>query len=102
MSLFSRLSLLHHTDHPAPANPTLIAPECHAPDCHYDGDQYVMVKCRCCGHWFCPEHVDAEESVRLINTTEPAVEGLSYYLGLCLGCRGAMRQQHPTNSAWLL
>jgi hypothetical protein len=26
---------------------------------------------------------------------------LSYYVGLCLGCCGTIRQQHPTNSAWL-
>lgn len=84
------------------SKPVLIAPECHAPDCHYDGDQYTMIKCRSCEQWFCPDHIDAQETVQLIKTVDPTFQGISYYVGLCLGCRGTMRQQQPTTSRWLL
>ena len=81
--------------------PVLIAPECHVSDCHHGGDQYTMVKCRCCEQWYCSDHVDMQETVRQVRTVDPVLHGLSYYVGLCLGCCGAIRQQHPTNSAWL-
>ena len=80
----------------------LIAPECYAPGCHHDGDQYTMIKCRECHRWYCPEHVDQQEAVRLITLAHPAPQSLSYYLGLCFACRGALRERQPTQSAWLL
>jgi hypothetical protein len=83
-------------------NPLLIAPECHAADCQHAGDQYTMIKCRCCEQWYCSDHVDTQETVQLVKTVDRAFQGLSYYMGLCLGCRGEMRQQRPTNSHWLL
>ena len=80
----------------------LIAPECHASGCHHDGDQYTMIKCRQCQHWYCPEHVDMSETARLITLADPKLQNLSYYLGLCFSCRGALREQQPARSAWLL
>ena len=81
--------------------PVLISPECHAAECHNSGDQYTMIKCRNCEQWYCSEHVDMQETALQVKTVDPVLHGLAYYVGLCLGCRGTMREQHPTNSAWL-
>jgi hypothetical protein len=61
-----------------------------------------MIKCRQCQHWYCPEHVDMSETARLITLADPKLQNLSYYLGLCFSCRGALREQQPARSAWLL
>lgn len=81
--------------------PTLIAPECHAPGCHHDGDQYQMVKCRGCGHWFCPEHLASEDDRRDIALVNSGVRGLAYYMGSCPSCRQQLQLRQPVDSAWL-
>ncbi len=45
--------------------PVLITPECHTPGCHNDGDQFTMIKCRLCGHWFCGSHLDPAQTLQL-------------------------------------
>lgn len=86
---------MHHSD------PVLIAPECYAPGCHHDGDQYTMVKCRSCGHWFCAEHFTGEDEGRGIALVDSGLRGLSYYLGLCARCRERQQVRHAANSTWL-
>ena len=100
--------------------PLFIAPECSAPGCHHNGDQYLMVKCRGCGHWFCEEHIEPTEPVETDGTTEgdgslterisnvPTVkrvdtglQGLAYYLGYCRTCREQQAQRRPVDSSWL-
>ncbi len=80
------------SDQPAP---TVIAPECHVQGCHYDGDQYTMVKCRSCDHWFCPEHLGSNETVRRVSMVDTGLPGLSYYLGLCAECRNKLSMKRP-------
>lgn len=85
-----------------PDTPMLIAPECHAPGCHHDGDQYSMVKCSTCGHWFCPEHIEMnDEHGRRVTLVESGLRGLSYYLGRCADCRERFTPRKRTDSAWL-
>jgi hypothetical protein len=82
--------------------PIFIAPECHAPGCHHDGDQYTMVKCRSCDHWFCTEHLDSQDTIRRISIVETGLPGLSYYLGLCTTCRGTqVQRRRRVDSSWL-
>lgn len=83
------------------AAPVLIAPECHTPGCHHDGDQYAMVKCRGCGHWFCPEHVQAADGQRDVALVHSGLHGLAYYLGRCPTCREQFERRQPNDSAWL-
>ena len=84
------------------ADPVFIAPECHVQGCHYDGDQYTMVKCRVCDHWFCPEHLGSNETVRRVSMVDTGLPGLSYYLGLCADCRQKLSQRRrPVDSSWL-
>jgi hypothetical protein len=82
--------------------PTIIVPECHASDCHHDGDQYTMVKCRNCDQWYCTDHIVMQEGAHQIKSVDPALHGVTYYLGLCLGCLGSERQQRPVNTTWIL
>lgn len=82
--------------------PAVIAPECHADGCHHDGDQYTMVKCRSCDHWFCTEHLDSQDTIRRVSMVETGLPGLTYYQGLCATCRGQHAQQRrPVDSSWL-
>ncbi len=86
------------------STPFLIAPECYAPGCHHDGDQYTMVKCRSCGHWFCGEHLSSDASAdsrRDVALVESGLRGLSFYLGLCATCRHLPPERHPVDSSWL-
>src|SRR5262245_47967220 len=78
---------------PAPT-PMVITPECGAPGCSVTGDQYTMVRCRLCDHWFCPDHIDAEEGVTLARPVRPALRGLAYYQGLCVLCQRAPATSH--------
>jgi hypothetical protein len=91
------------------AAPLLIAPECSAQGCHHDGDQFRMIKCRSCGHWFCEEHIVAAEgnqsqrvtrspTVKLVDT---GLHGLAYYLGCCVACREQQPERRPVDSSWL-
>jgi hypothetical protein len=93
-------------DHPmmTRTTPMLIAPECHAAGCHHDGDQYLMVKCRACGHWFCPEHIASNNSQRDIILVDSGLRGLSYYLGRCVACQQSEQQapvRQRVDSSWL-
>lgn len=82
--------------------PAVIAPECHADGCHHDGDQYTMVKCRACDHWFCTEHLDSQDTIRRIAIMETGLPGLNYYLGLCATCRDQHApQRRRVDSSWL-
>jgi hypothetical protein len=72
--------------------PTLITPECDAPGCDVAGDQYTMVRCRGCGAWFCPEHIDAAEGVTLVRPRSQALTGLAYYEGICIPCQPARQR----------
>ncbi len=88
--------------------PLLIAPECSAPNCYRDGEQYMMIKCRSCGHWFCEEHLEgAEDSqsqraqVPTVKLVETGVRGLTYYLGYCSTCRDTHATRSPIDSTWL-
>jgi hypothetical protein len=92
---------MSHPNHPNHSEPMLIAPECHAAGCHNDGDQYMMVKCRSCGHWFCPEHLESEDGARSVTLVDSGLRGLSYYQGHCAACRGRMLERKPVNSSWL-
>jgi hypothetical protein len=68
-----------------PTLPLIVTPECAAPGCHVAGDQFTMVSCRACGHWFCADHVDAGAGATLVHLG-PARNGLAYYRGLCASC----------------
>jgi hypothetical protein len=74
--------------------PLLITPECDAPGCSVAGDQYTMVRCRSCGAWFCPEHIDAAAGARLVRLGKSAPSGLAYYQGICLACHQAHEPVH--------
>jgi hypothetical protein len=67
------------------APPTLVTPECAAPGCRVTGDQFTMVRCRGCGKWFCPVHVDTAAPARLIRL-RASLGGIAYYEGLCASC----------------
>jgi hypothetical protein len=69
-----------------PTTPVLITPECHARGCTADGDQYMMVRCGRCGAWYCPQHIQADEGIRVLTTRSSPVQGLSYYVGICVRC----------------
>ena len=84
-----------------PTEPLLIAPECHASGCHHGGDQYTMVKCRACGHWFCPEHLLSDDGARSVTLVDSGMRGLSYYQGHCAACRERLLARTPVNSTWL-
>jgi hypothetical protein len=75
-----------------PPAPTLITPECGARGCGTTGDQYTMIHCRRCAHWFCPDHISAEEAVALVHSHRAPIHGLSYYQGLCVPCQQARRR----------
>ena len=78
--------------------PVLITPECHTPGCHNDGDQFTMIKCRLCGHWFCGSHLDPAQTLQL----SPQAPELSIYTGLCVDCSTRERQRHTANdTGWL-
>ena len=82
--------------------PLLIAPECYAPGCHHDGDQYSMVKCSSCGHWFCAEHIETNDENRgRVALVESGLRGLAYYEGRCPTCREQIPERHPVDSTWL-
>jgi hypothetical protein len=89
--------------------PFLIAPECAASGCQHDGDQYTMIKCRSCGHWFCEEHIvtaAGSQSQRLariptVKLVDTGLQGLAYYLGCCTACRDAQPVRRPVDSSWL-
>ncbi|MGO8948543.1 MAG: hypothetical protein ACLQUY_12960 [Ktedonobacterales bacterium] len=65
----------------------LLTQECESPGCNVAGDQFTMVRCRDCGGWFCPQHVDAKEGVTLIHVAPRVLRGLGYYQGICTACR---------------
>jgi hypothetical protein len=69
--------------------PILITPECGSHGCSITGDQYTMVRCRACGHWFCAEHTALEESVDLKRSGDAQGTTVAYYLGLCQACYAA-------------
>jgi hypothetical protein len=73
---------------------TLMTPECEAPGCSVASDQYTMVRCRGCGGWFCPEHIDAQEGVRLVRPVVRALHGLAFYQGVCVPCHQADQRTH--------
>jgi hypothetical protein len=79
---------LQSPDRPKP--PIILTSECGAPGCRVTGDQYTMVSCRACGHWFCADHIDAASGATLVRLGA-ALSGLAYYRGLCASCRRA----HP-------
>ena len=84
------------------SKPVVIAPECHEPGCHHAGDQFTMVKCRSCDHWFCAEHLGTQDTIRRSSIMETGVKGLAYYLGLCASCREKQLQKRsPVGSTWL-
>jgi hypothetical protein len=78
-----------------PPMPMLITPECGAPGCSVVGDQYTMVRSRGCDHWFCPDHLAADEGATLVRLDRPALRGLAYYQGSCVPCRQARRRIPP-------
>jgi hypothetical protein len=69
------------------AAPIVITPECHAHGCSISGDQYTMVRCRRCDAWFCPDHIDPAEGVRLITHHSAPLVGVAFYIGMCQTCR---------------
>ncbi len=81
--------------------PMMITPECHADGCHNDGDQYTMVKCRSCGHWFCAEHFRSEDEDRSVALVASGLRGLAYYQGYCASCREERLTRKPVDSSWL-
>ena len=100
--------------------PLFIAPECSVSGCHHDGDQYLMIKCRACDHWFCEEHIEPAEtdgategsgshseritSVPTVKLVDTGLSGLAYYLGYCRTCRARREQQagrRRVDSSWL-
>lgn len=83
------------------SEPIVIAPECYAPGCHHDGDQYTMVKCRTCGHWFCAEHLETDGDGRSVTLVDTGLTGLAYYVGQCAECREKPPVRHPVDSSWL-
>jgi hypothetical protein len=74
--------------------PLLITPECDAPGCTVEGDQYTMVRCRGCGAWFCPEHIDAAAGARLVRLVGAKLKDLAYYQGICAACYRAHEPVH--------
>jgi hypothetical protein len=62
--------------------------------CSVASDQYTMVRCRGCGGWFCPEHIDAQEGVRLVRPVVRALHGLAFYQGVCVPCHQADQRTH--------
>jgi hypothetical protein len=77
--------------------PMLITPECDTPGCSIAGDQYTMVRCRRCGGWFCPEHIDAAAGARLVRPGRlgsSALRDLAYYQGICVPCHQAHESVH--------
>jgi hypothetical protein len=76
------------------AAPTVITPECHARGCSVSGDQYTMVRCRRCDAWFCPDHIDPAEGVRLVTHHRAPLVGLTVYIGICRTCRTCQHQRH--------
>jgi hypothetical protein len=78
-----------------PATPTLITPECAMPGCSEDGDQFTMVRCRACGAWYCPDHIQQDAGVRMLplQSAQVAKSGsLSHYVGLCVRCHQAQQR----------
>jgi predicted nucleic-acid-binding Zn-ribbon protein len=59
---------------------------CHEHSCAVEGDKYTMVRCRRCGEWFCPDHMDLDgEGVTMIRLlSDPKRK--TYYQGMCLAC----------------
>jgi hypothetical protein len=68
---------------------TLMTPECGTPGCNVAGDQYTMVHCRECKEWFCPDHIAAEEGVKLVCPSPRSLLSLRYYEGSCVPCQQA-------------
>jgi hypothetical protein len=53
-----------------------------------------MVRCRGCGAWFCPEHIDAAEGARLVRLGGAKLKDLAYYQGICVACHQARKLVH--------
>ena len=70
-------------------SPLLITPECGSSGCSATGDQYTMVRCRACGHWYCAEHTALEVRVELTRSGDAQGASVAYYLGLCRACYDA-------------
>jgi hypothetical protein len=84
------------------SGPVFIAPECHVPGCRQAGDQFTMVKCRYCDHWFCAEHLNSRDTIRRSSIVETGLRGLSYYIGVCADCSEKQAQKRrPVGSTWL-
>ena len=82
--------------------PVFIAPECHEPGCRRAGDQYTMVKCRMCDHWFCAEHLHTQDTIRRSSIMDIGIPGFAYYLGLCAGCgEKQANRRRAVDSTWL-
>jgi hypothetical protein len=75
-----------------PMNPTLISPECAMLGCTAEGDQYMMVRCRACGGWFCQDHIQVDEGVRVQTVHLSRVGNLAYYAGICVRCSHARQE----------
>jgi hypothetical protein len=76
-------------------SPLLITPECGSSGCSITGDQYTMVHCRACGHWFCADHTAPEDPVELKRAGDVQGAHVAYYQGLCHACHEARAQaQH--------
>jgi hypothetical protein len=65
----------------------VITPECRARGCSVSGDQYTMVRCRRCDAWFCPDHIDPAEGVRLVTHHCAPLVGVAFYIGTCQTCQ---------------
>jgi hypothetical protein len=50
-----------------------------------------MVRCRRCDAWFCPDHIDPAEGVRLVTHQCAPLVGVAFYIGTCQTCQ---RQRH--------
>ncbi len=80
---------------------TVIMPECAQRGCTHEGSRYMMVCCRQCNSWFCPDHLASGEPVIPVRMVRPGFEGMSFYTGLCANCAQTPADPQFRAEAWL-